>query len=136
MDDDARAQLVDRLATAVEAIEDRLDTMQESLAFLAARVGLGAKPIAGGGGTGDEPRRLGRLARRALRPRRRDPGVLGATSAVAEELKALNIAWVGANDPIDGRPPDLLLWHEALQRCVGRIREWDRAKCRTRGHAA
>jgi len=136
VDDDARAELVDRLATAVEAIEDRLDTMQESLAFLAARVGLGAKPI------GEEAAPAANLA---------DwvgwlvehyglndvvPECWEQHPPVAEELRALNIAWVGATDPIDGRPSDLLLWHEALQRCVARIREWDRAKCRTRGHAA
>ena len=45
MDDATRTQLVDQLATAVEAIEDRLDTMQENLALLAARIGLGARPL-------------------------------------------------------------------------------------------
>lgn len=136
MDDATRAQLVDRLATAVEAIEDRLDTVQESLAVLTARIGLGAKPIV------DEvvpPATLPSwvawlLDRYGLAEV--VPACWEQHAPIAEELKALHVAWVGANDPIDGRPPDALLWHEALQRSIGRIREWDRAKCRTRGHTS
>jgi hypothetical protein len=132
VDDDPRAQLVERLATAVEAIEDRLDAVQEGVA---ARVGLGARPVvveAARPATAEdwvswlvETYGLGEAI----------PACWQQHPPIAEELKALNIAWVGATDPIEGRPPDLLLWHEALQRCVARIRDWDRAKCRTRGHA-
>ena len=136
MDDATRAQLVDHLATAVEAIEDRLDTLQENLALLAARIGLGAKPLT------DQTPPPATLATwvswliehyglgEAI------PACWEQHPPIVEELKALNVAWVGANDPIDGRPPDALLWHEALQRSIGRIREWDRTKCRTRGHTS
>jgi hypothetical protein len=136
VDDDARAQLVDRLATAVEAIEDRLDTVQESLALLAARVGLGARPVVEEAAPPATDADWVTWLVETYGLAETIPACWEQHAPIVEELKALNIAWAGANDPIDGRAPDLLLWHESLQRCVGRIREWDRAKCRTRGHAA
>lgn len=136
MDDATRAQIVDQLATAVEAIEDRLDTMQENLALLVARVGLGAKPLTEQTST---PTTLASWVSWLLEHYGLDeaiPACWEQHPPIVEELKALNVAWIGANDPIDGRPPEALLWHEALQRSISRIREWDRTKCRTRGHTS
>jgi hypothetical protein len=54
--------------------------------------------------------------------------------SIREELLALRLAHAAAYDDADARPTDPLLWHDALTRVVQRIREWDKQRCRSRGH--
>ena len=54
--------------------------------------------------------------------------------AMVEEIGALRAAHAGATDEVDSRPSDRLVWQESLPRSLQRLREWDRTRCRTRGH--
>jgi hypothetical protein len=54
--------------------------------------------------------------------------------AMVEEISALSAAHAGAVDPFESRPVDRLLWQESLLRSLQRLRDWDRRRCRSRGH--
>jgi hypothetical protein len=54
--------------------------------------------------------------------------------AMVEEISALRAAHAGATDPFESRPVDRLLWQESLLRSLQRLHDWDRRRCRSRGH--
>jgi hypothetical protein len=64
------------------------------------------------------------------------PGCWYQHPAMVEELSALNIAWLGSyRDP--QAPPDAGVdWHDALERVLIRVREWDRNGCTGGTHRA
>lgn len=53
---------------------------------------------------------------------------------ITTELAALHDTYREAYHSRQARPQDRLHWLEALQRSLARLQEWDRLKCRTRGH--
>lgn len=54
--------------------------------------------------------------------------------AMVEELTALYAGWYAAYMDIDARGFDPLAWHEALDRTVRRVHEWNRQGCRIGAH--
>lgn len=54
--------------------------------------------------------------------------------AMVEEISALRAAHAGALDSFESRPVERLLWQESLLRSLQRLSEWDRRRCRSRGH--
>lgn len=54
--------------------------------------------------------------------------------AMVEELTALYAGWHTAYMDIDARGFDPLAWHEALDRTVRRVKEWNRQGCRSDAH--
>lgn len=55
---------------------------------------------------------------------------------ILEELSALRAAWHGAYTDPAARPFDGVGFHDALERTLARIREWDRAACARGQHRA
>ena len=53
---------------------------------------------------------------------------------MVEELTALYAGWYTAYLDIDARGFDPLAWHEALNRTLNRVREWNRQGCRSDAH--
>jgi hypothetical protein len=57
-----------------------------------------------------------------------------AHGAMVEELSALQAAWLGAYENPDAPADAGVVWHEHLQRCLGRLREWNVARCAAGHH--
>lgn len=59
----------------------------------------------------------------------RIPACWYAHGPLIEELSALRSAWLGALLDPHARLDDPARWHEQLEHCLERIREWDRSGC-------
>ena len=59
----------------------------------------------------------------------RVPGCWYRHPPLLEELSALRCAWLGAYESPAARPADGVYWHDALDRVLARLAEWDRCGC-------
>jgi hypothetical protein len=62
------------------------------------------------------------------------PNCWYAHGPMIEELSALRTAWAGAYLAPDAQLSDPLGWHDALDRALYRLRQWDRNGCRDGTH--
>ncbi len=132
--DEAMA-LVAEMLRALESAQSQIEVLQGQVATLIVRQGLGGTVIGQPENDGDD--NIGEWVDWLIERYELSevvPACWAQHSPIREELSALRAAHAGALDELQARPSDLLAWHEGLQRGLTRIREWDRDKCRTRGH--
>ncbi len=134
MPDDTTA-LVAEMLRALESAQSQIEVLQGQVATLIVRQGLGGTVISQP--DSDSDANIGEWVDWLIERYELSeavPACWAQHSPIREELSALRAAHAGALDELQARPSDLLAWHEGLQRALSRIREWDRDKCRTRGH--
>lgn len=128
--------LLDQLVSAIEQMQSQIEALQGQVATLTIQQRLGGTPIDEQASASDELVRWVAWLIKRYGLDETIPGCWAEHAPIHEELSALRSAHAGAYDAIEGRANDLLQWHEALQRCLSRVRDWDKAKCRARGHTA
>ncbi len=128
--------VMNQMLHALEAAQSQIEVLQSQVATLIVRQGLGGTLLNEPAQEGDdslEPWVSWLIGEYELGET--IPACWARHSPIRAELAALHGAHVGAVDDLQSRQSDLLAWHEGLQRSLSRIREWDRDKCRTRGHS-
>lgn len=132
---DDSSLLLAEVMRALEAAQSQIEVLQGQVALLIARQALGGTVV--GQEQGAPDRDFTAWVTWLLDTYQLEeavPSCWDQHSPVQEELQALRVAHAGATDDLQARPSDLLAWHEALQRSLSRVREWDRDKCRSHGH--